>query len=609
VLRLRVQVLRLLAIGERRLAVSLIVFGFAQGLLPLLFTVSVGALVGLIPEVVRDGFGSTSGTRLTWVLAGTTLVFAVLQVLDPIGSALNTLLRRQIDESLRAKTLEDLSKPPGIGHLEDPELRDHLSLIREGGLDLGSSPGGAAVTTVWLLADYIQAVGATLIVGVAFSWWVALGLLGACLLARRLFRHHLISYLTIWVQPRQLRLHRRHGYDDDLAVGPAAAKEARVFGLTDWFTERFGDDWDDAMREPQAVQGRLFRGFGFANGVLMLAFLALFVLLGDRTADGAIGIGALALVVQASFDTAVIANSQASDYELEFGSVVLPKVQEIETLASRAEARAGAVPSEEPSWGAVVFEDVAFRYPTGNRDVLKNVNLTLDPGRSVAIVGPNGAGKTTLVKLLAGLYEPTGGRITAGGVDLLDLDPADWQRRIAVIFQDFVRYELPARENVGFGSLEHLHDPAALASAASRSGALATIEELPSGWETILSRRYEGGTDLSGGEWQRVALARCHLAIEAGARILVLDEPTATLDVRAEVEFYERFVELTEGLTTILISHRFSSVRTASRIIVLDERGVREDGSHDELVAADGVYAQMFRLQAGRFTGSSEDEA
>jgi ATP-binding cassette subfamily B protein len=600
-------VLRLLAIAERPLVVWLTLLGLANGFVPLAFTFSVGALVGLIPDVVRDGFESPSGGRLTWVLAATTLTFAMLQIMGWIAEALSTVIRRQIDESLRQKTLVDLCRPPGIAHLEDPELRDHLQLVREGGLDLGSSPGGAAVTTVWLLSDYVVAPGAAVIVGLAFSWWVALALLAACFFSRRLTRHHLISYLTIWVQPRQLRRHRRHDYDADLAIKPAAAKEARVFGLTDWFGERFKVDWQQAWREPHVVQARLFRGFGISSGVLILAYLTVFVPLGDRAAAGAIGIGALALVVQASFDVSQIARPHGSDYELEFGSVILPKMQEIKTLADRAVGRAGHEPSEGPSRGAIAFEGVAFRYPTKEREVLRELDLSLEPGRSVAIVGANGAGKTTLVKLLAGLYEPTDGRITAGGVDLRDIEPRDWQRWIAVIFQDFVQYELPARENVGFGWLAHLHDPVALAAAASRSGALDAIEDLPSGWDTILSRRYEGGADLSGGEWQRIALARCHLAVEAGARILVLDEPTATLDVRAEAAFYERFVELTKGLTTILISHRFSSVRAASRIVVLDEGRVQEDGSHEELLAAGGIYAEMFRLQAGRVAPASEE--
>lgn len=201
---------------------------------------------------------------------------------------------------------------------------------------------------------------------------------------------------------------------------------------------------------------------------------------------------------------------------------------------------------------------------------------------------------------MAGLYEPTEGLITVDGVDLRDLDQRAWQRQIAVIFEDFVRFELPARENVGFGSVAHLDDGAALTRAASKTGADTIIDDLPFGWDTVLSRQYAQGVDLSGGEWQRIALARCHLAIEAGARILVLDEPTASLDVRAEAEFYERFVEVTEGLTTILISHRFSTVRAASRIVVLDGGRIREDGSHQELLSLGGMYAEMFRLQAGR---------
>lgn len=237
------------------------------------------------------------------------------------------------------------------------------------------------------------------------------------------------------------------------------------------------------------------------------------------------------------------------------------------------------------------------------------MDLSIPAGHSIAIVGPNGAGKTTLVKLLAGLYEPIAGRIVVDDVDLPELHPSHWHQQIAVIFQDFVRYELTARENVGFGSVAHLDDPEALARAATKSGAKALIETLPHGWETVLSRQYTWGADLSGGEWQRIALARCHLAIEAGARILVLDEPTASLDVRAEAEFFDRFVELTEGLTTIIISHRFSTVRAASRVVVLDEGRILEDGSHEELVALGGMYAEMFRLQAGRYRLETEAEA
>jgi ATP-binding cassette, subfamily B, bacterial len=221
-------------------------------------------------------------------------------------------------------------------------------------------------------------------------------------------------------------------------------------------------------------------------------------------------------------------------------------------------------------------------------------------GRSLAVVGANGAGKTTLVKLLCGLYEPTAGRIEVDGQDLAEIDPMAWQERLAAIFQDFSRYALTARENVTLGAPL---DDAALQRAATRAGALPVIDRLPNGWETVLSRQFTGGDDLSGGQWQRVALVRALYAVERGARVLVLDEPAANLDVRAEAELYDRFLDLTAGLTTIVISHRFSTVRRADRIVVLDGGRIAESGSHDELLALGGRYAHMFRLQADRFAG------
>jgi ATP-binding cassette subfamily B protein len=216
-------------------------------------------------------------------------------------------------------------------------------------------------------------------------------------------------------------------------------------------------------------------------------------------------------------------------------------------------------------------------------------------------VGENGAGKTTLVKLICRLYEPTGGRITVDGADLAELAPAEWHRRVAAIFQDFARYQLSARDNVSMGAPWLAGDMDKLRAAARRAGALDLIEALPRGWDTVLSRAYEGGVDLSGGQWQRIALARAMFAVEGGARVLILDEPTASLDVRAEAELYDRFLEITEGLTTVLISHRFSTVRRADRIVVLEGGRLVESGSHGELMEEGGRYAAMFRVQAERF--------
>jgi len=253
------------------------------------------------------------------------------------------------------------------------------------------------------------------------------------------------------------------------------------------------------------------------------------------------------------------------------------------------------------------FESVSFGYPNSDRAVLKELELAIPAGKSTAIVGLNGAGKTTLVKLLGRLYEPDEGRITTDGIDIRHFRIEDWHRQIGIIFQDFNCYELSAADNIGFGSIPRLNDREAIRETARKAGILEAIERLPKGFDTPLSRQYEGGADLSGGQWQRIAIARALFALEGGASILVLDEPTAALDVRAEAEFFENFVELTRGVTTILISHRFSSVRHADGIVVLQGGRVVEEGTHEELLAAEGRYAKLFQLQAERFARGEEE--
>jgi ATP-binding cassette subfamily B protein len=236
--------------------------------------------------------------------------------------------------------------------------------------------------------------------------------------------------------------------------------------------------------------------------------------------------------------------------------------------------------------------------------VLQDFDLTLPAGTSLAVVGANGAGKTTLVKLLCRLYDPDRGRITIDGVDLRDLDITSWRDRIAAVFQDSLRLELPARLNVGYGRPHAADDLDAVRAAAEIAGVADVIDALPNGWETPLSAEYSGGADLSGGEWQKLGLARAMFAVRHGADVLVLDEPAAHFDARSEADLYERFLLITEGVTTIVISHRFSTVRQASTIVVVDEGRVVEKGAHAQLVAAGGRYAEMFQLQASRFVAA-----
>jgi ATP-binding cassette subfamily B protein len=232
--------------------------------------------------------------------------------------------------------------------------------------------------------------------------------------------------------------------------------------------------------------------------------------------------------------------------------------------------------------------------------VLDHLELSLRAGECTALVGLNGAGKTTLVKLLARLYEPTEGALLIDGVDAAEFAVDSWRRQLAVIFQDFTRYELTAADNIAFGAVER-RDDAVVRRSAERAGIATALDELPRGLDTLLARHYEDGGELSGGQWQRVAIARALYALDCGARVLVMDEPTSALDVRAEAEFFEQFRELTRGVTTLLISHRFSSVRHADRIVVLEHGRVIEDGTHESLVASGGRYADLFTLQAERF--------
>jgi ATP-binding cassette subfamily B protein len=254
-----------------------------------------------------------------------------------------------------------------------------------------------------------------------------------------------------------------------------------------------------------------------------------------------------------------------------------------------------------PQWSTITFEQVSYTYPGADRAALSELDLSLRAGSSLAIVGVNGAGKTTLITLLARLRDPTTGRIAVDGIDLSALDPLAWQRRVAVVYQDFTHYPLTARENVALVDLEGEVDDELLARAVEMAGATSVIDGLPHGWDTVLAAGYRRGGDLSGGQWQRIALARALYAVGRGAGLLVLDEPTAQLDIRSEAAFYERFLELTTGVTSIVISHRFSTVRRAERIAVLDGGRITELGTHDELLALGGTYAEMFRAQAAGF--------
>jgi ATP-binding cassette subfamily B protein len=303
--------------------------------------------------------------------------------------------------------------------------------------------------------------------------------------------------------------------------------------------------------------------------------------------------------------TMTAGNVSYEDISLAWTLGGLPDVDRLEHELSTDSALTGTRDPAGMPTRSVQLEGVRFRYPSGDKDVLAGVDLELAAGTSTAIVGVNGAGKSTLVSLLSRLRDPTGGRITVDGVDVRELDPSRWQRTVAIMPQEPVRYPMSAYLNIALGAVDRRDDRDGVLDCARSAGFLDVVDTLPHGWDTVLSRELPDGVDLSGGQWQRLALARALFATRHGAKLLVLDEPTAALDVRGEARFYGQFLEITAGLTTVVISHRFATVRRADTICVLDGGHITERGSHQELVDAGGTYARMYAVQAARFGGTS----
>jgi ATP-binding cassette subfamily B protein len=348
--------------------------------------------------------------------------------------------------------------------------------------------------------------------------------------------------------------------------------------------------------------------------VVLAGAVIVLVILRDTADGGRLSVLGLSLAMQAILIPLRFGDFfPEADAQTQYGMQAHDAIVKVErAAAARAIGRARpgdqVRPAGEVPVSGIAFEKVSFAYSGSDRDILDELDLEFPAGTSTAIVGFNGSGKTTLVKLLSRLHEPTGGRITVDGTALTEFDIRSWQRRLAVIYQDYVRYELDAAANIALGAPDRMGDTAALEKACEWACATEVTGTLPEGLATILSSRYTGGVDLSGGQWQRIALARAMFAVQAGASVLVLDEPTAQLDVRAEVAFFDRFLELTCGLTTVIISHRFSTVRRADRIVVLEGGRIAEQGSHSELLTAGGRYAELFEMQARRFTGSPEPD-
>lgn len=408
---------------------------------------------------------------------------------------------------------------------------------------------------------------------------------------------------------RQTPDRRMVDYLAEMLVGRDAIKEIRLFGLQQPFLERFQRFWQNYFTETAGIVFKQER-----QNVLLLILSALgtgaiWLYAIVQAVLARITIGELTLIIQAVervrtdlgelfkrggifYENSLFVSSLFQFLDLQ------PNAVEGALVRAQPRTQQSPPPIPAPLTQGIEFRNVSFHYPGAERLVLQNVSFTLQPGSSVALVGDNGAGKTTLVKLLARFYDPTEGAILLDGRDLSDYDVAALQANIGVIFQDFVRYQVTAQENIGFGRVEEVDALTRIMAAADKGGAVPVIEKLPNGYQTMLGKTFENSVDLSGGEWQKLALSR---AFMRDAQILILDEPTAALDAKAEYDVYLRFAELTGGKTTLFISHRFSTVRMAQHILVLADGRLIEEGTHDQLMALGGSYAEMFTIQADRY--------
>ncbi|MBB5779229.1 ABC transporter ATP-binding protein [Nonomuraea jabiensis] len=582
------EVIRLLPRVSLPLTVALTAVVLLQALLSSGFMLAGAAVVA---DVASRAAGDAG---LALDLAVFIAVFVARLALTPVLGMISGELARRLNATLGQTTLEGALRPVGIGHLSDPAIADRIQLAQ--GLATGYPPGDAVTSLARLASSRLNGLAAAILLATV-EWWLPLPLAAAWITLSRWRLREVRK--AVDAEEESMPALRQAAYARDLAIGDAAAKEVRVFGFQDWLHDRFTRAWLAGM-DALAGSGRLpSRVAGPA--LLALSHAAVFAYLAFAVSGGRLGVEPITVALQAIAAMGALGWIGDIQWMLAQASAAVPHALAVGRLGVEAElSRPGTTaPDERLPAQEIRFEDVRFGYP--DRPVLKGLDLSIPAGSSLAIVGMNGAGKSTLIKLLARLYDPVSGRITVDGVDLRTLDPLAWRRQLAIVFQDFVRYELSLRDNVGFGRLDADRSNGAFDRAAKLSGLNDFLPRLPAGWDTPLSRRFEGGTDLSGGQWQRVALARALFAVEHGARVLVLDEPTANLDVRAEAQIYEHFLEITRGLTTILVSHRFATVRLADRICVIDGGEVIEYGSHEELMALDGRYAHLFTLQSAPF--------
>jgi ATP-binding cassette, subfamily B, bacterial len=546
----------------------------------------------IIDAIVHSVSSHQAVPRSFWWLVAGEFALAVLGGILARGiDYLDSLLADNYTRHVSVEVMKHAAELDLLAY-EDPVFYDRLERARVQATD--------RLGMIQSIGRLVQQVITTISLSISilfFSPWLLL-LLVAGVVPAFLGESH-FAFLGYAKNFRQTPIRRQLDYLRVLGGSREAAKELKLFGLRGFLVGRFSQLSDQIYDENVALsKKRLIAGIGLSM-IGTAGYYAAYVYVIWRTVMGALSIGTLTFlsgaILQASSNIQQIFSTVSSIADQ---ALFLTDLLAFFEMRPTIRSKPNALPAPRPIKLGFEFRNVSFKYPGNSRMVLRDFNFTLHPRERVALIGENGQGKTTIVKLLTRLYDPVEGQVLLDGIDLREYDLDDLYREIGVIFQDFMRYEMTAKENIAVGRIEDLNNMEHLREAAHKSMADEVIERVPEKFDQMLGRRFETGVDLSGGEWQKVALARAYLR---EAQVLILDEPTAALDARSEFEVFRRFAELTEGKMALFISHRFSTVRMADRIVVLEDGTIAEDGSHETLTRRGGRYAEMFEMQAASY--------
>jgi ATP-binding cassette subfamily B protein len=536
--------------------------------------------------------GPGASTTKIWQLLALEFALAILNDLLARGISLcDSLLGDRFTNMVSVRLMQHASRLD-LTSFEDPEFYDKMERARRqttgrlGMLAALSGIGQDLVTLLSLSAGLFW-----------FSPWLLLLLFLAVLpafLGETHFATLAYSMLYRWTPQR-----RELDYLRFIGASHQSAKEVKIFGLGAYLAERYRKLAERFYQENKTLATKRATAGALLNLVGTGGYYGAYAVVLTRTLAGVLSIGDLTFLVGAfSRSRSLMESLFGALSNISEQALFLSDLYEFFQMRPSICSAPGAIPAPRPIRQGFEFRNVSFRYPGSDRWVLRNVSFRLEPDERLALIGENGAGKTTLVKLLARLYDPGEGIILLDGADLRDYDVDDLRKEIGVIFQDYMRYDMLVHENIGFGRIEALDDQSRIEHAAQKSLAAGLISQFAKGYQQMLGRRFEGGLDLSAGQWQKVALARAYVR---DAQVLILDEPTASLDARAEYEVFLRFSDLTRGRMAVLISHRFSTVRMADRILVLEQGSIAEQGTHEQLVTLGGHYAELFELQAAGY--------